>query len=65
MGTHICDGSREMKLILGHYERWMISGQEIVFLFGSSSIANHGGQLSCFLFFYLPINNPQAGCHIK
>jgi len=28
---------------------------------GSSSLANHGGQLSCF-FFYLPTENPQAGC---
>jgi hypothetical protein len=29
------------------------------FLLGSSSLANHGGYLSCFLFFYLPANNPQ------
>jgi hypothetical protein len=30
------------------------------FLLGSSSLANHGGQLSWF-FFYLPTENPQAG----
>jgi hypothetical protein len=30
------------------------------FLLGSSSLANHGGYLSCFLFFYLPANNPQC-----
>ncbi len=35
------------------------------FLLGSSSLANHGGYLSCFFLFfsptYLPTNNPQAG----
>jgi hypothetical protein len=31
------------------------------FLLGSSSLANHGGYLSCFLFFYLLTNNPQVG----
>jgi hypothetical protein len=30
-------------------EGWMVSDQESIFLFGSSSIANHGGYLSCFL----------------
>ncbi len=30
------------------------------FLLCSNSLANHGGQLSCF-FYYLPTNNPQAG----
>jgi hypothetical protein len=32
----------------GHSERWMISGQETVFLLGFSSLVNLGNYLSCF-----------------
>jgi hypothetical protein len=31
-----------------HYEGWMVSGQQTVFLFGSSFLTNHGGYLSAF-----------------
>jgi hypothetical protein len=32
-----------------HHEGWMVSGSGNNFLLGSSSLANHGGYLSCFL----------------
>jgi hypothetical protein len=36
-----------------HHEGWMVSGSGNNFLLGSSSLANHGGYLSCF-FNYQP-----------